>query len=148
MYFDESPQYSPLIVRLGLGSVMLIHGIGKAFNVGPSATGVAGFSDVLASLGVPAPLLFAWIVTLVELLGGACVLLGLFTRGASALIACDVFTALLLVHLPNGFAVSNGGFEFVMLLFFAAVSLAVGGPGVAALDLAREERGLVFPLPT
>lgn len=88
----------------------------------------------MGSLGVPAPGLFAVIVTLVEFLGGLALILGFFTRIAAVLLAVDMLVAILTVHLPSGFFTNNGGFEFPLVLLAASIALVVTGPGEAALD--------------
>jgi putative oxidoreductase len=123
------------VLRVVVGIVFLVHGGQKLFLMGFG--GVAGFLD---SLGVPAPGLFAVIVTLVELLGGLALILGLFTRVVAVLLAVDMLVATLTVHLPNGFFVSAGGYEFTLVLLAASVALAVAGPGEAALDKALAAR--------
>ncbi|MBX0293905.1 DoxX family protein [Haloarcula nitratireducens] len=138
--------FGHLIVRIALGLVIFVHGIGK-LNLGPFASGggVEGFAGFLASLGVPAPLLFAWLVTAVEVGGGLLVLLGLFARYAGVLIAADMFTAMFLVHLPNGFAVSNGGYELVLLLGLLGIGISLSGPGALSLEHALFDRELLPP---
>jgi putative oxidoreductase len=125
------------VLRIVVGLVFLVHGLQKLLVMGFG--GVAGF---LGSLGVPAPGLFAVVVTLVELLGGAALILGLFTRLAAILLAVDMLVAILTVHLANGFFASEGGYEFPLVLLAACVALAVTGAGEAALDgaLARRTR--------
>lgn len=140
----ETSDWSVALLRFGLGIVFLVHGIGKLFGVGPAAADLAGFAGMLSGMNVPAATFFAYVVAIVEGLGGLLVLLGLFTRYASALIAVDMLTATVLVHLPNGFAVSNGGYEFVLVLFLMATSLVLSGAGALSLELALfdEEFGL------
>jgi len=128
-YLGKYSGWSVLFLRFSIGVVFLVHGIGKLFAVGPVALGVSNFSGYLAGLGVPLPMLAAWIVTLVETFGGLAILLGLFTREAALLLSLDMLTAFFLVHLPNGFAVQNNGYEMVILLFFGCLTLLLHGPG-------------------
>ncbi len=123
------------VLRVVVGIVFLVHGGQKLFVMGFG--GVAGF---LGSLGVPAPGLFAVIVTLVELLGGLALILGLFTRVVAVLLAVGMVVAILAVHLTNGFLAANNGYEFPLVLLAASVALAVAGPGEAALDKALATR--------
>lgn len=105
--------------------------------MGPRSTGgIGGFAGFLAQLGVPAPELVAWGIGFVELLGGLLILVGLFTRYAAALIAIDMAVATLLVHVPNGFAVSNGGYEYTLVLALIAVAFVLSGPGALSLEYA------------
>ncbi len=117
------------VLRIVVGMVFLVHGLQKLLVMGFG--GVAGF---LGSLGVPAPGLFAVLVTLVEVLGGLALILGLLTRLAAILLALDMLVAILTVHLPNGFFVNNGGYEFPLVLLASCVALAVAGAGEGALD--------------
>ncbi len=118
------------ILRVVVGIVFLVHGFQKLFLMG-----FGGVAGMMEGLGVPAPGLFAVIVTLVELLGGLALILGLFTRVVAIPLAMDMLVATLTVHLPNGFSVlPNGGYEFTLVLLAASVALTVAGPGEAALD--------------
>ena len=129
--FDE---WAPTVLRVGLGIVFLVYGTGKLFNVGPQAVGVTGFAGFLQSLGVPAPGVFAWVVALVEFLGGLALLLGVLTRVFAILIGIDMVFAMVLWHLPKGWDYQSGGFEYPLVLFFGMVTLSLSGPGRLALD--------------
>jgi len=50
------------------------------------------------------------------------------------LLAADMVVAILTVHLANGFFVSDGGYELVLLLAAAALYFALRGPGQFSLD--------------
>ncbi|WP_136716151.1 DoxX family protein [Halorientalis salina] len=130
-------RWTPIPLRLGVGTIMTVHGLGK-LGLGPLASpdGVAGFAETLAALGVPLAAIAAWAVTLLEFVGGLFVLAGLFVRYVSLLMAANMTVATLLVHLPNGFAVSDGGFEFTVLLALASLSLVLSGPGTLSLERA------------
>jgi putative oxidoreductase len=121
--------YGFLVLRVAVGVVFAMHGWQKLTMMG--FAGVGGF---FGSLGIPAPELAAVAVTLLELVGGIALILGLGTRIAGALLAANMLVALALVHLPNGFFADAGGFEFVFTLFAAAGFFALAGPGAISLD--------------
>ena len=70
--------YAAFIMRLAVGGVFLIHGIGK-FEHGIGAT-----AHFLASLGFPFATIFAIILITIETIGALCVLLGILTRAWAA----------------------------------------------------------------
>jgi len=125
---DGYAEYNTLLLRLALGIVMVVHGAQKVGNV-------AGFANgLLEPMGVPAPMLFAWIVTVVELVGGLLILAGVLTRYAALAVAIDMAVATVLVHLPNGFSVGDGGYEFTLTLFLVAIALALQGAGPLSVE--------------
>ena len=127
----------PVPLRVGVGTIMTVHGLGK-LGFGPLASpgGVGAFAGFLASLGIPLPSVAAWVVTLVEFVGGLLLIVGLFVRFAALLVAANMTVATLVVHLPNGFAINDGGYEFALLLALAALSLVLSGPGTLSLERA------------
>jgi putative oxidoreductase len=122
------------VLRIAVGIVFLAHGGQKLFMVGFG--GVAGF---LGQLGIPAPMLAAVIVTLVEFLGGLALLLGLFTRWAAIPLALNMVVAILTVHLPGGFFLPDG-YEYALTLLAANVALALLGSGEASVERLLEKR--------
>ena len=120
-----------LVARVALGGVMIAHGAQKAFQFG-----FAGTQQAFSGMGAPLPGLTAVLVTLLELVGGVAVILGLATRLVAALYALTMLGAAVLVHLPNGFYAQNGGWELVGLLALVALALVAGGPGRLSLDRA------------
>ncbi|PIQ92362.1 MAG: DoxX family protein [Parcubacteria group bacterium CG11_big_fil_rev_8_21_14_0_20_39_22] len=133
LFEDCSPRWknvTSLILRVIAGVIFFAHGYQKMFE-GSGVTGVGGFFD---SLGIPAPIFFAWVVTLVELVGGAFLILGFLTKISGTLLSIDMLVATLLVHADNGIFVSDGGYEFTLILFAVAASLTMTGPGKLAID--------------
>lgn len=131
------------LMRVMVGIVFLVHGLQKLFVSGFGGT--AGFFE---SLGIPLAMVAAVIVTLVEVVGGAALILGLATRWVAVPLAIDMLVATLLVHLPNGFnAIPNGGYEFTLLLLVANVSLVMAGAGALALDNLLSARGVEMSSP-
>ncbi len=116
------------ILRVVVGIVFLVHGGQKLFVWGFG--GVAGF---MAKVGIPAPMLAAVLVTLVEFVGGLALVLGLFTRWAAIPLAINMVVAILVVHWPAGFFLPNG-FEFALTLLAANAALVLLGSGEASVD--------------
>lgn len=123
------PGVAPLLLRVALGAIFVYHGYDKVFNTG--IPGVAGF---LESLGIPLPGLMAYVLAYGELVGGLLLIVGLFTHWAAKYASVVAIVALFTVHLKNGFSIANGGYEFIMLILAAAISVMFTGAGKYSLD--------------
>ncbi|MBI2655148.1 DoxX family protein [Candidatus Woesearchaeota archaeon] len=117
--------WSLTLLRVVLGVIFLYHGYLKLFVAG----GFTGTVNFLASLGVPVPLYSALAVSVVEFAGGLFLILGVVTRWSSVLLLANMLVALFLVHLKNGLLVSNGGYEFVLVLIAGLVVVLASGAG-------------------
>jgi putative oxidoreductase len=116
------------IIRIFLGATFFIHGLAK-FQGGIENT--VGFFD---SLGLPG--FTAYVVALIELLGGLALLLGIGTKIVSILFAIIMVVATFKVKLAGGF-LGNGqgaGFELDLALLAMAVFLVVTNKSSLALD--------------
>jgi len=120
---------APFALRLAVGLVFFVHGYQKL-----TVFKTEGVTQMLQGLGVPAPEIFAVILIAVELVGGAALVLGFFTHWAAKLTGIVALVALILVHLPNGFWLADNGYEFMLLILAATISLAVTGGGRWSLD--------------
>lgn len=125
-------QLGLLIARLVLGAIFLLHGYQKVVTWGfPAVT------ESFAGMGAPLPEVTGPVVAVLELVGGALLILGLFTSLAGVLLAIDMVGAAVLVHADNGVFVDAGGWELVGALGAGALALAAVGPGRFALDALR-----------
>jgi putative oxidoreductase len=119
--------WAVLVLRLLVGFGFAAHGYAKLER------GPAQFAAALTAMHVVAPLVMAWCVTLVELVGGILLMAGLFVRPLCLPLALIMLTALVTVHLPYGFssirlrAVTAAGAQFgpvgyeINLLYLAAL---------------------------
>ena len=117
------------VLRAVLGIIFVLHGWQK-FNEWTIAGTQASFND----MGVPVADLAAPVLAVLELAGGVLLILGLGTRVIAGLLALAMLGALVLVHLPAGFFVGDGGHEFVLLLAAANVLFALAGAGRWSVD--------------
>lgn len=122
-----------LLLRLGVGLTMSAHGTQKLFGWF-GGHGLDGTGKFMEMLGFRPGRRNALVAGLAELGGGLLLALGLLTPFAAAAIVAVMLVASLVVHRPKGFFVSNGGFEYNLVLGLAALSLAFSGAGLYSLD--------------
>ena len=135
--FAPYSDWGLVILRVGIGILMLFHGWPKLNPNGPMK-GPAGFAGFLKQQGVPLPTLLAWVVALLETLGALLLIVGLGTRILAVGFAIDMFVAIRLVKIgmmKAKFSEQNGtGWEFEFILMVAALALLFTGAGSIALD--------------
>ncbi|YAL81851.1 DoxX family protein [Dermacoccaceae bacterium W4C1] len=118
-----------LVCRLLLGVILIAHGWQKFFDNGIDATG-AGF----AQMGVPAADASATFTATVELVGGALLVLGLFTPVVGVLVALTMAGAFWFAHRDAGVFATDGGWELVAALGVAALAIGAVGAGRFSMD--------------
>ena len=126
-FYRWSVPASWLIVRVAAGAILVMHGWPKVLP-GPSS-----FAGRFEELGFPHGAIWAWVDTLIEVVGGACIVLGLFTRFFAAAAAIELAT-IMTIYLPNGFAWINRGYEFVLMWGLICFAIALRGGGPYSLD--------------
>ena len=139
---DRLAEFAPLVVRVIVGVIMAAHGLQKLL------AGPGSFGGFLAQLGVPAPTLMGYVVTLVELGGGILLIIGLFSRLAALLLTIDLVVAILLVKVNVGFLSPQGGggagAELDLALIAGFLVILLAGAGGISLDYTLGiERGTV-----
>lgn len=137
MSTSSLPQHSSFaalgwtLLRVVLGITFTLHGWQKV-----SEWTITGTQASFAQMGVPMAGVAAPFAAVVELVGGILLILGLGTRVVAALQALVTLGAMVLVHLPAGFFVTDGGVELVLLLAAAAAFFVLAGPGPWSADRA------------
>ena len=135
------------ILRLVLGVVFLAHGLPKLLPVfgGSLAKTVAMFEVA----GLQPAILLVPLVGIAELVGGAAIIFGVWTRLFVSLLAIDMGIAIWKIHLPHGFFLNlslepgvGHGYEFAMVLLGGLVCLLLSGPGAVSIDGYRARTGV------
>lgn len=118
-----------LILRVSVGGLMLFHGVHKLIY------GVGFIGGMLAQLGLPS--FIAYFSLAAELIAAIMIVVGLWTRLASVIMAGNMVVAILMAHLGTLFTVDpmTGGWavELPMLYLLGAAALAFTGGGKYAI---------------
>ena len=117
-----------LLLRLGLAAIFIYHGYPKLFTHTREA--LQGFTH----MGFPP--FFAYVAGVIEFFGGCLLVVGLFTRVASLLLAGEMGVALIQVHKILSAPRAVDKYEFPLALAVGAFALAAVGPGLISLDQA------------
>lgn len=126
------------LLRLMIGWVFLSEGIQKFLF--PAALGAGRF----AKIGIPAPQFFGPFVGVTEIVCGALLVVGLFTKLAVWPLLIDILVAIATTKIPmllrQGFwsAMHEARTDFCMLLGLVAIALL--GAGTASVDERRHGR--------
>jgi putative oxidoreductase len=119
------PDAGLLVLRLGLGALLLFHGVYKVTH------GVAWIAGPLSGAGLPAWLQYG--VYIGEVFAPVLVILGLWTRPAAFVIAIDMFMAIFLARRGDVSKVNPAGggwaIELELMYLVAALALALAGGG-------------------
>jgi putative oxidoreductase len=120
--------YGATLLRVSLGGMFLAHAGLKYFVFTP-----AGTAQFFESVGVPGPLAYA--VLAAEALGGAALILGVYTRIVALALVPILLGAIATVHASAGFFFNNpnGGWEFPAFWSVALIVQALIGDGAFAL---------------
>ncbi|MEI6346078.1 MAG: DoxX family protein [bacterium] len=111
-----------LVLRLAVAIPFIVHGYAKLHAHGD-------FVTIFTQIGIVAPAFMAWFVGLVEFVGGILVLLGIFVRTASALLAIVMIVAIATYHGKLGYAIMGNGYEYALTLALASLALVFTGAG-------------------
>ena len=113
------------VLRIVAALLFFLHGTAKLFGFPPGAGGPV---PLAGPIGVAAVL---------ETVGGALLLLGLFTRPVAFVLSGQMAVAYFTAHAPDGlFPQTNGG-EVAVLFCFVFLYLAAAGPGPWSVDATR-----------
>lgn len=117
------PSFGLMLVRIVTGIVFLAHGISKL----QSMEGTVAFFGMLGLASF-----WAYVVAVLETVGGIAFILGFFTGVMGVILAAEMLIAIFLVKLKVGFIVP-GGYEIDLMLFAATLGIALSGPGKLSL---------------
>lgn len=135
---STTPSVSLMLVRLGLGIMILPHGLQKTLGW----FGGYGFEGTMHAFtqDMHIPWILALTAILAEILGGIGLIFGFLTRIAAFGVGSNMLVAICMFHWKNGWFMNwhgtqNGeGAEFFILAISMALAIVVGGAGKFSID--------------
>jgi len=111
-------------IRAALGITFLVHSL-KKFD--PSWQGW-----LVDTAGLPAEMQLP--IALAEFLGGIFLLTGVLTRITGTVFSVILLGAIFHIRFENGFFISEGGWEWDMIMLAVALTIIAAGPGKISIS--------------
>ena len=105
-------------LRASIGAIFIVHSL-KKFD--PS------WQEWLVSMGMPPELQLP--IALAELIGGTLLVVGVLTRITGSVFAVILLGAIFHIRWENGFFVSQGGWEWDLVMLAVVLAIIAAGPG-------------------
>jgi len=121
-----------LLLRAAFGIIFISHGYPLL------AHRASGAQALFAQHGIPG--YFVYIAGVVELFGGGLLLLGLFTRGAAALLTIETVLLLWKIYPPHSYLAVHE-YAYPMAVAAGCFALATMGAGLFSVDYPLFESG-------
>ncbi|MDO5631211.1 MAG: DoxX family protein [Paracoccus sp. (in: a-proteobacteria)] len=121
--FKQLTTYAPTmrsLLRIMAALIFMAHGTQKILGF-PSGMNPAAFS-------------LPWIAGIMELIGGALLVIGLFTRPVAFLLSGLMASAYFIAHAPQNFFPTLNGGDAAILYCFVFLYLVFAGPGPISVD--------------
>lgn len=129
-----------LVLRIGLGVVLIAHGLQKLFGWW-GGRGLTGFRNSLSDVGYQHADVLASVSAGGAIVAGVLLVLGLFTplaaAGALAFLLNGLLAGLSAPHAPTFSSFLPNGYEYQITLVVVAVAVILAGPGRYGLDAGR-----------
>ena len=111
------------LLRVVVGLLFMQHGGQKLFNFPPAAPEhIFPLNNLLRTAAI------------LELGGGALILLGLLTRPVAVILSGEMAVAYFMVHAKRGLWPANNGGEVAVLYCFVFLYFAMAGAGACSID--------------
>jgi putative oxidoreductase len=125
-----------LLLRLSVGGFFVGHGLQK-LSTRFGGHGLEATAGMFEQLGMRPGKRNAVAAGVAETAGGAAIVVGAATPLAASVLVATMLTAIHRVHLSKGPWITNGGYEYNVVLIAAVLMLAETGPGSPSVDAAR-----------
>ena len=128
-FYDFASPYTDPLMRVTLGGILIAHGWPKLMG------GVAAFAaGSMARRGLEPAMALAYWVIFLEIVGGLCIAIGLFTRFFAAAVAIEMAVITFYAHWGFGFSWTNRGYEYPLMWGIMMFVVALRGGRMWSVD--------------
>ena len=111
-------------IRASIGAIFIVHSL-KKFD--PSWE-----TWLVETAGLPPEMRLP--IALAEFIGGILLIAGVFTRITSVIFSIIILGAIFIIRWENGFFISQGGWEWDLVMLAAVLSIIAVGPGRVSIS--------------
>ncbi len=105
-------------LRASIGVIFIVHSL-KKFD--------SSWQEWLVSIGMPPEMQLP--IALAEFIGGILLIVGVLTRVTGSIFAVIILGAIFHIRWENGFFISQGGWEWDLVMLSVVLAIIVAGPG-------------------
>ena len=131
-FYASLDRYMLPLLRAGLGLILMAHGSQKLFGMF-GGMGLNANAALFDKFGYHPGMFWGTLVGCTETIGGALLILGLFTRPAAVAVVIFMLFSIEFTS-KAGFFWTKGGMEYSILILLVALMFAIRGGGQCALD--------------
>jgi putative oxidoreductase len=128
--YDTFAPASYSFMRFATGAVLVPHGIQKIM----AGAAMALAPNIEKKMGVPAPLLWAWLAVFAESAAAICLAIGLFTRLAALIIWIEMGVIIVFFQWQFGYFWTSKGIEYALLWWLLCLAIFFRGGGRYSVD--------------
>ncbi len=128
-FYEFARPFSWLLLRMGVGLILAIHGFGKIGRLTPPVALIKVFPG-LESIGTQLTIS----LMVIEFIGGIAIMIGVFTRFFAAAAAVEMGVLTFIIYWNSGFSWLSRGYEFTLLWGLMCFAIALRGGGPYSLD--------------
>jgi len=131
--YDRLWDFAHAVVRIALGAILIPHGMQKLFGAF-GGMGLEKNAALFDKIGYAPGMFWGTLVGCTELIAGALLVIGLFTRPAAFSIVIFMLNGVYFLTKTGGFFWTARGSEFSILILVAALFVLIRGGGPWSVD--------------